>query len=65
MSHSHRLVLYKEQRNFIIYGNATNSNSAGYFDVNETVCMYRVKCKSVKSLTMFDKNVMKSRGTCN
>jgi len=32
MSYSQLLIFYSEQRHVTIYGNATNWNSAGYWD---------------------------------
>jgi len=44
VTNSQILVFYSAQRGITFYGNATNWNSAGYFDINTPVCKYNVNC---------------------
>jgi len=44
LTNSQILVFYSAQRGITFYGNATNWNSAGYFDINTPVCKYNVNC---------------------
>jgi len=44
VTNSQILVFYSAKHHTIFYGNATNWNSAGYYDINIPGCKYNVNC---------------------